>query len=135
MAWRTPDGTLAVHAVYGCGVTFDGKLLFVTRWRSGTGEISLEPSETLTDKRVATTGHGFDPDDGRTWAVRRDLWSQARVDKYISILRPCPLAHHSVRGVVPLYDQVKLLAEAGRLMAITPGLGLAAAMREAAGGQ
>lgn len=132
MAWKTPDGTLPVHAVYGSGTTFDDQLLFVTRWRADWGELSVEPPETLKGKTVGSTGHIFDPGNARTWAPRKDLWSQDRVDEYLSIVRPRPLGDLRGAGRTSLYDQLRLRVEAGRLMAGDPALGHAAAMRKAA---
>lgn len=135
MAWKTPNGTLLVHAVYGSGTTFDGQLLFVTRWRADWGELSVEPSNILEGKAVGLTGHLFDPGNARTWAPRKDLWLQDRVDNYLSIVRPPPLGFvEKSKGIrrLSLYDQLRVRAEAGRLMAADPNLGHAAAMREAA---
>jgi len=135
MAWKTPNGTLSVHIVYGSGTTFDGQLLFVTRWRADWGELSVEPSKRLESKAVGLTGRLFDPGNAQTWAPRKDLWLQDRVDNYLSIVRPPPIGFvGESKGTrrLPLYDQLRVRAEAGRLMAADPGLGHAAAMREAA---
>lgn len=129
MAWRTPDGSLPIHAVYGRGVTHNGNQLYVTRWRGPKGEISLEPTETLQGRTIASTKQHFNPDGAHTWARRHEFWSQERVDKYLSVVRPphMPAAAPSIS----LHDQLNTRAEAGRLMAADGALTYFEAMRAA----